>query len=144
MLDQAIDFVQTFVKPRADEIDQNPEALREVLNDMGRRSLMALKTPRIYGGLELTEVEFRRYQEEASRASGTFAFAQTQHQSAATMLASSQNDELKNVYLPKMSTGERQVGIGFSQLRRPGPPIMRAEPFDGGYRLTGTVPWVTG
>jgi alkylation response protein AidB-like acyl-CoA dehydrogenase len=36
------------------------------------------------------------------------------------------------------------VGIGFSQLRRGGPPIMRAEEAAGGYVLNGQVPWVTG
>src|SRR5262249_49662133 len=56
----------------------------------------------------------------------------------------SENEALKGDYLPKMGNGERLVGIGFSQLRRPGPPIMRAEEAPGGYVLTGHVPWVTG
>src|SRR5579885_2352826 len=43
-----------------------------------------------------------------------------------------------------MGNGERLVGIGFSQLRRGGPPIMRAEEAMGGYILNGNVPWVTG
>jgi alkylation response protein AidB-like acyl-CoA dehydrogenase len=60
------------------------------------------------------------------------------------MLSKSGNEDLKKRYLPKMGNGEKLVGIGFSQLRRPGPPIMRASRIDGGYRLDGNVPWITG
>jgi alkylation response protein AidB-like acyl-CoA dehydrogenase len=144
MLDQALDFLQTVVKPRAQEIDRDPEALREVLAEMGKRNLMALKRPVEYGGPGLDEPAFRRFQEEIARASGSLAFCQTQHQSATAMLSKSDSSELKDAYLPFMADGTKQVGIGFSQLRRPGPPIMRAEPADDGYRLDGSVPWVTG
>src|SRR5690606_34429102 len=54
------------------------------------------------------------------------------------------NEALKEKYLPKMGNGEFLCGIGFSQLRRPGEPMLKAERVEGGYRLNGTVPWVTG
>lgn len=43
-----------------------------------------------------------------------------------------------------MADGKKLVGIGFSQLRRPGPPILTATEKDGGFVLNGHVPWVTG
>ena len=143
-LDEAIDFLQVVVKPAAQEIDQDPEVLRGVLAEMGARNLMALKRPVAFGGPELDEPTFRRFQEEMARASGTLAFCQTQHQSAVAMLSRSENNELKNAYLPYMADGAKQLGIGFSQLRRPGPPIMCAERTHDGYVLNGSVPWVTG
>lgn len=143
-LDQAVEFLREVVKPRSEEIDQDPEALRDVMRQMAARNLMALKRPMAYGGPEMDELMFRRFQEEMARVSGTLAFCQTQHQSAVAMLARSDNEELKSAYLPFMADGSKQVGIGFSQLRRPGPPIMRAEPIRDGYVLNGTVPWVTG
>jgi alkylation response protein AidB-like acyl-CoA dehydrogenase len=60
------------------------------------------------------------------------------------MIARSENEALKQEYLPQMADGGKLVGIGFSQLRRGGPPIMRAEPAEGGYKLVGNVPWATG
>jgi alkylation response protein AidB-like acyl-CoA dehydrogenase len=60
------------------------------------------------------------------------------------MIAKSDNDGLKSSLLPFMGTGERAVGIGFSQLRRSGAPICRAEPDSAGFRVYGHVPWVTG
>ncbi|PAX45639.1 hypothetical protein CK510_30770 [Brunnivagina elsteri CCALA 953] len=43
-----------------------------------------------------------------------------------------------------MGSGEVLVGVGFSQLRREGEPLITAKPVDGGYLLNGVVPWVTG
>lgn len=143
-LQKAVEFLRTEVAPRANEIDQDSEVLREVLRKMGEQGLLALKRPTKYGGPEITEEEFRHFQEEAARASGTFAFLQTQHQSASSLIAGGTNEDLKAEYLPKMHNGERTVGIGFSQLRRHGDPIMRATLTDDGAVLNGHVPWVTG
>jgi len=40
--------------------------------------------------------------------------------------------------------GPRLVGIGFSQLRRPGKPLFSAEKVEGGFLLNGNIPWATG
>jgi len=143
-LELAIDFLQSEVAPRAQEIDRDGDALRAALKGLCDRNLMALKRPMEYGGPALPEEEFRKFQEECARASGSLAFLQTQHQSASGLIARSSNEELKSEYLPKMGNGEKLVGIGFSQLRRGGPPMMKAEETGGGYVLNGTVPWVTG
>ncbi len=143
-LETAIRYLQDEVRPKAQLIDRDPEALRIALQGLCDLDLMALKRPTEFGGPEMEEEEFRHFQQECSRVSGSLAFLQTQHQSAVSLIARSTNDVLKQDYLPKMGNGERLVGIGFSQLRRPGPPIMKAEPVEGGYLLTGHVPWITG
>jgi alkylation response protein AidB-like acyl-CoA dehydrogenase len=143
-LDAAMTYLRDEVAPRAQAIDREPEALRVALSGLAERDLMAMKRPAEFGGPEMPEPLFRRFQEEVARASGALAFLQTQHQSAVSMLARSDNRALVEEYLPKMGNGGRFVGIGFSQLRRPGPPMMRAERVEGGYRLEGQVPWVTG
>jgi alkylation response protein AidB-like acyl-CoA dehydrogenase len=143
-LQLAIQFLQDEVLPRSQEIDQSVDALREVLAGMCRLNLMAMKRPQAYGGPEMSEEDFRTFQEEVARVSGSLAFLQTQHQSAVSMISKSDNEALKAAYLPKMANGERLVGIGFSQLRRPGQPIMTAVKTQTGYDLNGHVPWVTG
>jgi alkylation response protein AidB-like acyl-CoA dehydrogenase len=143
-LEIAIDYLQSEVAPKAQEIDGDPNALRVALKGLCDRNLMALKRSEEFGGPAVKEEDFRRFQEECARASGSLAFLQTQHQSAVSMISRSQNDALKAEYLPKMGNGEKLVGIGFSQLRRGGPPIMRAEKAKGGWILNGNVPWVTG
>ncbi len=144
ILEVAVDYLQKEVAPKAQEIDRDPDALRKAIQGLCDRNLMALKCPKEYGGPGISEEDFRRFQEECSRASGALAFLQTQHQSATGLIAKSKNEALKAEYLPKMGKGEKLVGIGFSQLRRGGPPIMRAEETQGGYVLNGHVPWVTG
>jgi len=144
LLKIAESYLQEWVHPQAITIDSNPDALREAIAGLGDRSLLALRLPKAWGGAELSEASFRTFQETVSRYSGALAFLQTQHQSAANLLARSENDALKQTYLPYMSQGEILVGVGFSQLRRQGTPPVTAIPIAGGYQLEGIVPWVTG
>jgi len=144
ILDIAERFLNEEVAPQSVEIDLHREALRRALNGLCQRELMALRRPQEYGGPAVAEPTFRQFQEEVARYSGSLAFLQTQHQSAVSMLAKSDNEELKREYLPFMGNGDKLVGIGFSQLRRKGDPMMKAESCDGGYLLNGHVPWITG
>lgn len=144
VLEEAKRFLREEVTPRAQEIDRDEEVLRWAVEGLCARGLMALKRPEAFGGPEMPEPLFREYQEEIARASGALAFLTTQHQSAVSMISKGENAELAAEYLPQMADGGKLVGIGFSQLRRAGPPIMRAEPVEGGYRLEGSVPWITG
>jgi alkylation response protein AidB-like acyl-CoA dehydrogenase len=144
MIEDVVAFLRSEIKPRAEVIDRDTHALRTALNDFARHDWMALKRPTEYGGPAMPEPDFRRFQQECARASGTFAFLQTQHQSAVSMLAKSDNSDLKQDWIPKMGNGERYLGIGFSQLRRPGTPMVRATAEGDGYRISGHVPWVTG
>lgn len=137
-------YLTEHVRPRAEAVDTDPQALGEVLRAFCERGWMAMRRPVAYGGPDLGESDFRAFQEAVARASGAFAFLQTQHQSAVAMLARGSNEALKTAYLPAMADGSKLVGIGFSQLRRPGPPMLVATEVAGGYRLDGEVPWVTG
>jgi alkylation response protein AidB-like acyl-CoA dehydrogenase len=105
---------------------------------------LGLRIPQILGGGGWEEAEFRQFQELIPRYSGALAFLQTQHQSAGSFLANSPNHTLQQRYLSHFSTGRALMGVGFSQLRRRGKPSITAVEVEGGYLLTGTVPWVTG
>ena len=140
----AVAFLRDEVAPRANEIDMDLGALRWALDALCARGLMSLRRPMEYGGPGFSEAQFRDFQEAVARYSGSLAFLQTQHQSAASMIAKGENEALMRAVLPKMGDGERLIGIGFSQLRRPGPPMLTAEKVSEGYLLDGGVPWVTG
>lgn len=144
LLNLAEAYLRESVAPVASEIDDNPEALKTALQGLGDRSLLALRVPKVWGGTQASEITYRHFQQLVPRYSGALNFLQTQHQSAAGFFTNSENEGLKQQYLPYMSKGERLVGIGFSHLRRPGEPIMKALVVEAGYQLTGKVPWVTG
>jgi len=137
-------YLKHEVAPAANLIDHDTSALVKALKGLAERDLLALKRPKAYGGPELSDAGVRTFQETLARYSGALAFLQTQHQGVVGMIASSGNQLLKDEYLKGMGNGDKMVGVGFSQLRRPGPPVMTATPSNGGYILTGNVPWVTG
>jgi alkylation response protein AidB-like acyl-CoA dehydrogenase len=144
LLEAGETYLREVVGPMANQIDSDMEALKVAFKGLCDLELMALRRPKEFGGPEFTERQFRQHQETVARYSGSLAFLQTQHQSAGTLIAKGDNDRIRSEYLPKMANGEKLVGIGFSQLRRPGEPILKAVKTDEGYRLTGLVPWVTG
>jgi alkylation response protein AidB-like acyl-CoA dehydrogenase len=137
-------FLRTWVRPRAAAIDRDVSALREALDEMGRRGLLGLRVPAEFGGTGLEAAAFRRFQEASARASGALAFLESQHQSACGLVARSPNAALKARLLPRFARGEVRSGIAFSHLRRAGPPALAATPVPAGYRLEGTLSWVTG
>ncbi|ACK66992.1 acyl-CoA dehydrogenase domain protein [Rippkaea orientalis PCC 8801] len=136
-------FIQQ-VAPQAALLDQDTEALKQSFKKMGDHGLLGLNIPQQWGGKGASELTYRRFQILIARYSGALAFLQTQHQGAIAKLIVSPNTPLKQTYLPLMATGEMLVGVGFSQLRRQGKPLMQATPVTGGYLLTGEVPWITG
>lgn len=144
MLERALRFLREEVAPNAEALDQDPSQLASAMDRMGALGLLALKRPCEFGGPNLPEPEFRTFQEESARASGTFAFLQTQHQSAVGMIARSDNDALRQRVLPQAADGTARIGLGFAQLRRSGPPVLRAERVQCGYRIDGHIPWITG
>ncbi|MEM9927932.1 MAG: acyl-CoA dehydrogenase family protein [Cyanobacteria bacterium P01_D01_bin.50] len=144
LLEEAESYLRESVAPKASEIDSNPAVLKEVLKQMGDRSLLALRVPKVWGGMEVSNETFRNFQQLVARYSGALAFLQIQHQGAAGLISYSENESLKQRYLPQIAKGEIFVGIGFSQLRRKGEPLIKALQSEGGYKIEGKVPWVTG
>ena len=144
LLDRLDRYLRESVAPKAEEMDDRAEVLRSALQGLAKLNLLALRVPTNWGGGDCDRSTFSAFQEQIARYSGALAFLQTQHQSAAAMLAQSENETLKQSYLPYMSRGQKLVGIGFSHLRRATNPPIKATRVEGGYRLHGQVPWITG
>lgn len=144
LLNIATSYLKSVVSPQSAALDRDSHALHNALNGLGELGLLALQVPTNWGGLAASAATYYNFQQLVARYSGALAFVQTQHQSAAGMLVQSQNQTLKQEYLPYLSNGKILLGVGFSHLRRQGEPIVKAHLVDGGYRLNGTVPWITG
>jgi len=144
ILHLAESYLRREVAPQAALLDCDSKALQQALKSLGDRSLLALTVPEIWGGAGFTERNFRRFQVMVTRYSGALAFLQSQHQSAAAMLAKSTNETLKQEFLPFMASGKVLMGVGYSHLRRGGDPVLKAIPTEGGYYLEGEIPWISG
>ncbi|HZT44452.1 MAG TPA: acyl-CoA dehydrogenase family protein [Chthonomonadaceae bacterium] len=130
--------------PNAQESDRaagpNPANFR-ALADAG---LLGIAIPRAYGGLGASGATQRAVTEILAAACGVTTFVQAQHHGAAYHLAGAPNAALKQRLLPDMAAGRMLCAVSIAHWRRPDPPVLRAEPVEGGYRLSGTAPWVTG
>lgn len=137
-------FFTEHVAPIANELDHDPDSLSRTIDKLIDADMMCLRRPSEFGGPEWSESDFREFQFTAARYSGSFAFLQTQHQSAVSLIARSRNESLRQDFLTKMHQRDHLTGIAFGQLRRPGPPVTVAERVDGGYLMSGSLPWATG
>ncbi len=143
-LARAREIAGNVIAPRATESDLADDPPVENIRALIDAGLIGLTTPIKYGGIGANGRVLRAYTEIMSAACGVTSFVQGQHQSAALIVAGGQNQALKEAVLPKMASGDTLCGVAFSHLRRPGAPMMNANPSGDGYLFNGTAPWVTG
>ncbi|TWT86258.1 hypothetical protein Mal64_37980 [Pseudobythopirellula maris] len=78
----------------------------------------------------------------------TTTFVITQRTGACRRIAGCDNDDLKPRLMPALVAGDSFATVGISHLttsrRHLGRPVLTAEAADGGYKLDGMAPWVTG
>jgi alkylation response protein AidB-like acyl-CoA dehydrogenase len=131
-----------------------PDAAAVDAGTVRRSSLDALATTGLFGmavgpglgpdiGPGVGAAEVREVTELLVAADAATAFVTAQHHLVARYVASARTG-LRERLGPDLAAGRLIAGQGFSQLRRPGPPALRATRFDGGWRFDGTVPWYTG
>lgn len=135
---------ETVLGPNAQESDQmdgpNPVNFRA----LAEAGLLGLALPKAVGGLDASGATQRDVAEIFASYCGVTTFTQAQHHGPSRMILGSDNEHLKQTVLPLLARGEMLCAVSFAHLRRPGPPVLRAEPVANGYRLNGTTPWVTG
>lgn len=83
-----------------------------------------------------------------SQACLAVTFIITQRTGACRRIAGGENDPLKARLLPRLVSGESFATVGVSHLttsrRHLKKPALTAQRIDGGWRLDGAAPWVTG
>lgn len=130
--------------PHAQEADRAAGPRVENFEALASYGLLGIAIPKEFGGLDAPAVVQRQYTEILASYCGVTTFVQAQHHGASRMIAGSKDALLRNTLVPNLAAGRALCAISFAHLRRPGPPILRALFADGGVRLSGTAPWVTG
>lgn len=108
--------------------------------------LEALRAAGLYGlGVEEDFTTVCAVIEVLAAACLTTTFVWTQHLGVLLAVASrAADDPLRGAWLEPLSRGERRGGAAFTGGALPGPPLLRATEADGGWRLDGTAPWISG
>jgi alkylation response protein AidB-like acyl-CoA dehydrogenase len=126
---------------RVDGLDVLPVAHLDALAAAG---LYGAPVPVRAGGLGLDLRATCAVTEELASGCLTTTFVWLQHRGLAmTLAAQGTPAALRDRWLGPACLGQVRGGIALGGLI-PGPPLLRAEPADGGWRLDGEAPWVTG
>jgi hypothetical protein len=126
---------------RVDRLDVLPVAHLDAFAAAG---LYGAPAPVGAGGLGLDLPEVANVVEELADGCLAAAFVLIQHfRLVMTLAADGAPPVLRNRWLASACQGRTRGGIALTGLI-PGPPQLRAEPAEGGWRLAGTAPWVTG
>ena len=126
---------------RVDRLDRLPAAHLDALAAAG---LYGAPAPVEAGGLGLDLGQVARVVEELAGGCLATTFVLIQHfRLVMTLAADGAPPALRDRWLTSAVQGRTRGGIVLTGLI-PGPPQLRAEPAEGGWRLDGTAPWVTG
>ena len=126
---------------RVDGLDALPAAHLDALAAAG---LYGASVPAEAGGLGLDLSGICAVAEELASGCLATAFVWIQNRGLVTTLAAEGTPAvLRDRWLGSICQGKVRGGITTTGLI-PGPPLLRAQPADGGWRLAGEAPWVTG
>ncbi|GAA4874060.1 acyl-CoA dehydrogenase family protein [Actinomycetospora straminea] len=143
VLDRAREIAADVLLPAADEVDATatiPEAHFRALADAG---LFGLAAPPEHGGPDVAFDDFLGVVETLAGACLATTFTWMQHHGSVRALAATGNDALRERHLAAAVAGTTRCGVAYAGAI-PQPPLLWATRVDGGWRLDGTAPLVTG
>lgn len=144
LIERARRLATLVLAPSANATDQAAAVPREHIRALADAGLLGTATPACYGGHGAPPRVAREVLEILAGACGVTAFVHMQHAAACPLIARGDNEALKARALPRFAAGERFCTVGFSHVRRQGPPMVNVEPDGDRFRFDGTVPWLTG
>ena len=128
----------------ADESPDWPAGSWDVLRTAG---VLRWAIPPVDGGAGLTPADQLTGHEQLAAACLTTAFVLSQREAAVRLIARYAPPPARHVLLAALAAGGGYVTVGISQLttsRQHRPPALVATPAGNGFRLDGSMPWVTG
>jgi alkylation response protein AidB-like acyl-CoA dehydrogenase len=133
-------------RERAEQTDQlgaMNDNLRSNIHHLAKMGFFGSNILPEFGGLGLGSYAGKTCLQIIASACGVTAFTQQQLHSGGGFFREIPNAELQKKMLPLFASGEHLCGVGFSHLRRPGPPLVVAKRTAIGYIINGKVPWIT-
>ncbi|MHA1972748.1 MAG: acyl-CoA dehydrogenase family protein [Candidatus Hodarchaeales archaeon] len=116
MRDAVRDFAEKEIKPIAGELDEEEKFSYKLTKKMGDLGLMGIFLPEEYGGSDLSYLSYIVAVEELARIDGSQAATVAAHNSLGIgPIYYFGNEEQKEKYLPKLTTGEKLWGFGLTE-----------------------------
>jgi alkylation response protein AidB-like acyl-CoA dehydrogenase len=143
VLTQARQLADEVLFPSAMNVDAADRVPSEHFDALAAAGLYGLAGPAEAGGLDVDLTTFRTVIEIMAGGCLATAFVWLQHHGAVRALSASPNSGLSDKWLAPLCAGAQRAGVALGGAR-PGPPLLRARPADGGYLFDGIAPWVTG
>ncbi|MEZ6130946.1 MAG: acyl-CoA dehydrogenase family protein [Planctomycetaceae bacterium] len=118
------------------------------LNAMTAAGVMTWDVPTSFGGIDLSPVDQVQGLRQLAACCLVSTFILTQRSAAVRRIATSENSDAKQTWLPELLAGNIFATVGISHLTTSGQhlksPRVTAEPVGDGFILNGVVPWATG
>lgn len=142
VVDAARRVADELLRPQAEDVELHGVP-RTHLAALAGAGLFGVTAPAAYGGSDKPVAVIREIVEVLAGADASTWFVWTQHHTPVRTLVRGSNDALRDRWVPKLATGSALAGVAFTHLRRPGPPAVRADRSDGGWRIDGDLAWLT-
>ncbi|XP_075163891.1 isovaleryl-CoA dehydrogenase, mitochondrial [Haematobia irritans] len=145
----AFNFFQKELAPHAKDIDKNDNYpdIRNFWKKMGDLGFLGITAPPEYGGTGGSYLDHCIIMEEISRAAGGIALSYGAHSNlCVNQLTKNGTPEQKEMYLPKLCSGEHIGGLAMSEPGAGSDVVsmkLRAERKGDYYVLNGTKFWIT-
>jgi alkylation response protein AidB-like acyl-CoA dehydrogenase len=141
------DFARAEIEPNASAWDRDHHFPRELFGKLAGIGLMGACVPEEYGGAGVDFLSYILVLEELSRADAGVGVTVAVHTSAATLpILTYGTDEQKARFVPPLARGEHLGAFALTEAEAgsdAGALRTKAEPHDGGWKITGAKQWIT-
>jgi glutaryl-CoA dehydrogenase len=145
--DAAQAYAQGKLSPRIVEAYEEEKVEPEIFREMGALGLLGVTLPEKYGCAGANYVSYGLVAREVERVDSGYRSMMSVQSSLVMYPICAYGDEAqREKYLPKLASGEWIGCFGLTEAEAgsdPGGMKTRAEPIDGGYRLSGAKLWIS-
>jgi len=145
--DAAQAYAQDRLQPRIVEAYEKEAVAPEIFREMGALGLLGVTLPEKYGCAGANYVSYGLVAREVERVDSGYRSMMSVQSSLVMYPIYAYGDEAqREKYLPRLASGEWIGCFGLTEAEAgsdPGSMKTRAEPIDGGYRLTGAKLWIS-